>query len=82
MSAHAVICGKNYPKERTASTSIFKNYRRLMVSMAIKFGERPICPSKKDTGNSKAYVDIVKDAFGYNGSHRRQMDIVILLPIK
>ncbi|BHF83064.1 Bis(5'-adenosyl)-triphosphatase enpp4 [Sparganum proliferum] len=46
--------------------------------MAIKFGERPIWRSTVETINSKVFVDIVKDAFGYNGIHRRRMDTVML----
>nr|VZI08529.1 unnamed protein product [Spirometra erinaceieuropaei] len=46
--------------------------------MAIKFGERPVWRSTSDTINSKVFIAIVKDAFGYNGISRRRMDTVIL----
>ncbi|BHF79273.1 hypothetical protein SprV_0602239300 [Sparganum proliferum] len=77
-SAQVVICGKNFPREHTISTPTFKNCRRLMVWMAMKFGERPIWRSTLETINSKVFIDIVKDAFGYKGIHRRQMDTVML----
>nr|VZI33612.1 unnamed protein product [Spirometra erinaceieuropaei] len=50
----------------------------MMVWMAIKFGERPVWRSTSDTINSKVFIAIVKDAFGYNGISRRRMDTVIL----
>nr|VZI46959.1 unnamed protein product [Spirometra erinaceieuropaei] len=60
------------------STPTFKNCRRLMVWMAIKFGGRPVWRSTAKTINSKVFIDIVKDAFGYNGVYRRRMDTVAL----
>ncbi|BHF63499.1 hypothetical protein SprV_0200649100 [Sparganum proliferum] len=77
-SAQVVICGKNFPREHTMSTPTFKNCQRLMVWIAIKFGERPVWRSTAETINSKVFIDIVKDAFGYNGIHRRRMDTVML----
>nr|VZH95938.1 unnamed protein product [Spirometra erinaceieuropaei] len=50
----------------------------MMVWMAIKFGERPVWRSTIDTINNKVFIATVKDAFGYNGISRRQMDTVIL----
>nr|VZI42774.1 unnamed protein product [Spirometra erinaceieuropaei] len=50
----------------------------MMVWMAIKFGERPVWRSTSDTINSKVFIAIVKDAFGYNDISRRRMDTVIL----
>nr|VZI35421.1 unnamed protein product [Spirometra erinaceieuropaei] len=50
----------------------------MMVLNAIKFGERPVWRSTSDTINSKVFIAIVKDAFGYNGMSRRRMDTVIL----
>nr|VZI42981.1 unnamed protein product [Spirometra erinaceieuropaei] len=46
--------------------------------MTIKFGEWPVWLSTSDTINSKVFIAIVKDAFGYNGISRRRMDTVIL----
>nr|VZI54117.1 unnamed protein product [Spirometra erinaceieuropaei] len=60
------------------STPTFKKCRRLMVWMAIKFGERLVWSSTAKTINSKVFIGIVKDAFGYNGIHRRRMDTVML----
>lgn len=77
-SLQTVICGKNFPREHTTPTATFKNCRRMMVWMAIKFGERPVWRSTSDTINSKVFIAIVKDAFGYNGISRRRMDTVIL----
>nr|VZI24246.1 unnamed protein product [Spirometra erinaceieuropaei] len=77
-SLQTVICGKNFPRERTTPTATFKNCRRVMVRMAIKFCERPVWRSTSDTINSKVFIAIVKGAFGYNGISRRRMDTVIL----
>nr|VZH95102.1 unnamed protein product [Spirometra erinaceieuropaei] len=60
------------------STPTFKNCRRLMVWMAIKFGERPSWRSTVETINSKVFIDIVKDVFGYKGIHRRRLDTEML----
>ncbi|BHF62823.1 hypothetical protein SprV_0200580900 [Sparganum proliferum] len=77
-SAQVVICEKNFPRQHTISTPIFKNCRRLMVWITIKLGERPLWCSTAETINSKVFIDIVKNAFGYNGVYRRRMDTEML----